>query len=57
METVLDYGANASYWLGDNLLLRYDDCIVYFKNSSSRGLLDNKTAAEFFREEFEIEQE
>jgi hypothetical protein len=30
---------------------------VYFKNSSSRGLLDNKTAAEFFREEFEIEQE
>lgn len=56
VATTLDYGANASYWLGDNLLLRYDDCLVYFKDSSSRGLLDNETAAEFFRTEFEAGQ-
>ena len=57
VETTLDYGANASYWLGDNLLLRYDNCIVYFKDSSSRGLLDSETAAEFFQNEFEVPQE
>lgn len=55
--TALDYGAEASYWLGDNLLLRFDDCIVYFRDSSSRRVLESETAAEFFREEFKIEKE
>ena len=54
--TKLDYGAESSYWLGDNLLLRYDDCLVYFKDSSSRDMLDSETAAEFFRTDFVLEQ-
>lgn len=53
--TALDYGAEDSYWLGNALLLRFDNCIVYFNDSSSRKLLEKETAAEFFREEFEIE--
>ena len=53
----LNYGAENAYWVGDNLLLRYDNCIVYFKDSSSRGLLDSETAAEFFQNEFEVPQE
>lgn len=48
-----DYGAEAT-WLGDNLMLRYEDCVLLFHDDSTKELLDSAGSAEFFRETFEL---
>lgn len=48
-KTALDYGAKESYWLGDELLLRYDGHLLLFDEDTTKALIDNETCAEFMR--------
>ncbi len=47
-----DYGANQAYWIGDCLLLRYADTVIFFDESSTKDLLDSPACAAFMREKY-----
>ena len=54
-DAVYDYGAKEMYWLGNHLLLRYDDAVVLFyigDSPAEKALLDNERAALLLREAF-----
>lgn len=56
IEAIQDYGADKAYWIGDNLVLRYDNCVILFKEDTTRSVLDSEACAAFFREKFAVEE-
>ena len=54
-ETIYDYGAKETYWLGNHLLLRYDGAVALFyigDDAAEKSLLDSERAATLIRESF-----
>ena len=51
-ETTLNYGAEKSYWLGDVLVLRYEDKVICFADTSPIDLLLNEKCAAFMCNDF-----
>ncbi len=49
IEAIQEYGADKAYWIGDNLVLRYDNCVILFKEDTTRSVLDSEACAAFFR--------
>lgn len=53
-EADLDYGALHAYWIGERLLLRYEDVIVFFHAETTREAIDSSACADFMREAFTV---
>lgn len=53
-ETDYDYGALHAYWIGEQLLLRYEDVIVFFHAETTREAIDNNSCADFMRDAFTV---
>ena len=54
-EAQYDYGAEQAYWIGEQLLLRYEDVIVLFNAETTRELVDSSVCADFMRESFTVQ--
>ena len=51
----LDYGADESYWLGDDLLLRYGKShLILFYSDTTRELIDSEVCADFMRNDMQL---
>lgn len=53
-ETDYDYGTLHAYWIGEQLLLRYADVIVFFHAETTREAIDNNSCADFMRDAFTV---
>lgn len=52
----LDYGGQSAYWIGEQLVIRFDDknLFVLHCDASTSGLFETETCAEFMRTELEM---
>ena len=52
VTVAFDYGAESAYWLGDVLILRYNEYLFCFNENTSRELLDSEKCASFMKMEY-----
>lgn len=50
IDAELDYGAKSAYWLGDSLILRYENQLLIIYSETSRDIIDNSSFANAMRD-------